>query len=208
MTPLAGHLGIDVDMHLILNRQLDQLLTRILPHLDQGRMIRATGADGLRGIDGVLDPSTRQMGWKTAAAVRASFAFLLFLLVGRSICWRVGWVGRAVLLLFRLFFLGFRRGIAGAFLLGQLFSCFRRRLGNPRLQFLGIDLFRTRTKKAPLVNGHGVLQVASNAFQLLDLSLKGLFFGLQRLRLGLQRLDLLAQSPVLLRQPFLSGRTH
>ena len=37
MTPLAGHLGIHVDMHLILNRQLDQFLTRILPHLDRNR---------------------------------------------------------------------------------------------------------------------------------------------------------------------------
>src|SRR5208283_5366214 len=69
MTPLAGHLGIHVDMHLILNWELDQLLTRILPHLDQGRMIRATGAEGLRGIDRVLNASTRQMCWKTAAAV-------------------------------------------------------------------------------------------------------------------------------------------
>jgi hypothetical protein len=34
-------------VHLILNRQLDQLLTRILPHLDQGRMIGATRTDGL-----------------------------------------------------------------------------------------------------------------------------------------------------------------
>src|ERR1035441_2885794 len=77
MTALAGHLGIHVNVHLILNRQLDQLLTRILPHLDQGRMIRATRTEGLRGIDGVLDSSARQMRWKTATAVRASFAFLL-----------------------------------------------------------------------------------------------------------------------------------
>jgi hypothetical protein len=34
MAPLAGHLGIHVDLHLILNRQLGQFLTRILPHLD------------------------------------------------------------------------------------------------------------------------------------------------------------------------------
>ena len=109
---------------------------------------------------------------------------------------------------FRLFFLGFRRGIPRAFLLSQLFPCFRGGFGNPGLQFLGIDLLRTRTKEAPLVNGHRVLQVAANVFQLLDLSLKGLLFGLPRLRLGLPRLDLLAQAPVLLRQPFLWGRAH
>src|SRR5208283_2090747 len=140
----------------------DQLLTRILPHLDQGRMIRATGAEGLRGIDRVLNASTRQMCWKSATAVWASFAFLL--LVRRLV--RRG-------LFFRLFFLGFRRGIPRAFLLGQLFLRLRGGFGNPGLQFLGIDLFGTSTKEPPLVNGHRVLQVASNAFQLLDLSLKG-----------------------------------
>jgi len=31
-------------------------------------MIRATRTEGLRGIDGVLDPSTRQMRWKTSKA--------------------------------------------------------------------------------------------------------------------------------------------
>jgi hypothetical protein len=160
-------------------------------------MIRATRTDGLRGIDGVFDPSTRQMRWKTATAVRASFAFLLLIrgLVRRGFC-------------FRLFFLGFRRGIPRAFLLGQLFPRLRGRFGNPGLQFLGIDLFGTRTKEAPLVNGHRVLQVAANDFQLLDLSLKGLLFGLPGLRLGLPRLEFLAQSPILLRQPFLSGRAH
>ena len=193
MTSLAGQLGIHVDVHLILNRQLDQLLTRILPHLDQGRMIGATRTEGLRGINGVFDPSTRQMRWKTATAVRASFAFLL--LVSGLVC-------RGFF--FRLFFLGFRRGIPRAFLLGQLFPRLRGGFGNPGLQLLGIDLFRTRTKEAPFVNGHRVLQVASNRFQLLDLSLKGLLFGLPGLRLGLQRLELLAQSLVLLRQPLRS----
>ena len=53
MTPLAGHLGIHVDVHLILNRQFDQFLTRVLPHLGQGRMIRAARTEGLRGIDEV-----------------------------------------------------------------------------------------------------------------------------------------------------------
>src|SRR5579863_5819296 len=102
-------------------------------------MIRATRTDGLGWVDGVLDAPTRQMRRKTSTAVWASFAFLLFLLVGR---WD-GWIGRTVGLLFGLFFLGFRRGISRAFLLGQLFPSFRRRLGNPRLQLLGIDLFGT-----------------------------------------------------------------
>jgi hypothetical protein len=150
-------------------------------------MIRATRTDGLRGIEGVLDPSTRQMRWKTSTAMGASFAFLLFLLVGRLICW---WVR----LLFRLFFLGFRRGISGAFLLGQLFPGFRRRLGNPCLQFLGINLLGSRTKEAPLVNGHRVFQVAPNDFKLLELGSQGLVF--------------LAQPPVFRRQPFRSGRAH
>ena len=130
-------------------------------------MIRATRTDGLRGIDGVLDSSARQMRWKTATAVRASFAFLLLIR---------GLVRRGFF--FGLFFLGFRRGIPRAFLLGQFFPRLRRRLGNPRLQFLGIDLLRTRTKEAPLINGYRVLQVASNIFKVLNLSL-------QRLRLGL-----------------------
>jgi hypothetical protein len=160
-------------------------------------MIGATRTEGLRGIDGVLDSSPRQMRWKTAPAVRASFAFLLR--VSGLVCRGFS---------FRLFFLGLRRGIPRAFLLGQLFSRLRGGFGNPGLQFLGIDLFGTRTKEAPPVNGHRVLQVTSNGFQLLDLSLKGLLFGLPGLGLGLQRLDLLAQSPVLLRQPFLWGRTH
>src|SRR5271165_2687718 len=167
-------------------------------------MIRTTRAESLRGIDGVFDPSARQMRWKSAPAVRASLAFLLLVR---------GLVRRGFF--FRLFFLGFGRGIPRAFLLGQLFPRLRGGFGNPRLQFPGIDLFGTRTKEAPLVNGDRVLQVASNAFQLLDLSLQRLrlglpplFFGLPGLRLGLQRLDLLAQSPVLLGQPFLSGRTH
>ena len=34
MTPLTRHLGIHVDVHFILHRQLDQFLTGILPHLD------------------------------------------------------------------------------------------------------------------------------------------------------------------------------
>jgi hypothetical protein len=59
MTALAGHLGIDVDMHLILNRQFDQFLTDVFPDLDQGRMIRAARANGLGGIDGMFDPATR-----------------------------------------------------------------------------------------------------------------------------------------------------
>src|ERR1035441_8838858 len=122
-------------------------------------MIRATRAAGLRKIDGVLDPSARQMRWKSSTTVRPGFAFLL----------RVsGLVRRGFL--FRLFFLGFGRRISRAFLLGQLFARLRGGFGNPGLQFLGIDLFRTRTKEAPPVNGHRVLQVASNAFQLLDLS--------------------------------------
>jgi hypothetical protein len=142
-------------------------------------MIRATRTEGLRGIDGVRDPTTRQMRWKAAATVRPGFAFLP--LVG-------GLVRRGFL--FRLFFLGFWRGIPRAFLLGQLFPRLRGCLGNPRLQFLGIDLLRTRTKEAPLVNGHRVLQVASNDFKLLDLSLQRLRLGLQRLFFGLQRLRL------------------
>jgi len=138
----------------------------------------------------VLNSSTRQVGWKPVATVRPGFAFLLRVrgLVRRGLC-------------FRLFFLSFRRGISGAFLLGQLFPRFRRRLSNPRLQFLGINPFGSRTKEASFVNGHGVLQIAPNTFELLDLSL-------QRLLVGLQRLDLLAQAPVLLRQPFLWGRAH
>ena len=84
-------------------------------------MIRATRAAGLRGIDQVLNPSARQMRWKSSPAVRASFAFLLVGRVGRSIGWQVGFVGQRVRLRFRLFFLGFRRGIPRAFLLGQLF---------------------------------------------------------------------------------------
>src|SRR6478736_9965565 len=99
------------------------------------------------------------MRWKTSTAVRASFAFLLILLVGRSIS---GWGGRRVRLLFGLFFLGFRRGISRAFLLGQLFPGFRRRLSNPPLQLLGINLLGSRTKEASLVNGHRVLKVAPN----------------------------------------------
>src|SRR5271165_7418960 len=160
-------------------------------------MIRTTRAESLRGIDGVFDPSARQMRWKSAPAVRASLAFLLLVR---------GLVRRGFF--FRLFFLGFGRGIPRAFLLGQLFPRLRSGFGNPGLQFLGIDLFRTRTKEAPLLNGHRMLQVTSNGFKLLNLSLKGLLFGLPGLRLGLQRLDLLAQAPVLLRQPFLWGRTH
>ena len=129
--------------------------------------------------------------------MRACFAFLLLVR---------GLVRRGFF--FRLFFLGFRRGIPGAFLFGQLFPRFRGGFGNPGFQFLGIDLFGTRTKEAPLVHGHRVLQVTAQGFKLLDLSLKGLLFGLPGLRLGLQRLELLAQSPILLRQPFLAGRTH
>src|SRR5208283_308862 len=120
------------------------------------------------------DPPTRQMRGKTAAAVRASFAFLLVLPVGRFIRRRVRWVGGRVRLFFRLFFLGFGRGIPRAFLLGQLFPRLRRGFGNPGLQFLGINLLRTRTKEAPLVNGYRVLQAAANGLKLLDLSLKGL----------------------------------
>src|ERR1035441_5149711 len=54
------------------------------------------------------------MRWKTGTAVRASFAFLL--LVSRLV--RRGFF-------FGLFFLGFRRGIPGAFLLDQLFPRLR-----------------------------------------------------------------------------------
>ncbi len=151
------------------------------------------------------------MRGKTTTAVRSGLAFLLVLLAGRP-----------VRRFFRFFLLGFRRGISRAFLPGQLCPRLRGGLGNPRLQFPGVDLFRTRTKEAPFVNGHRVLQVASNAFQLLNLSLEGLLFGLPGLGLGLQDLclrlkgiplasqglDLLAQAPVLRRQPFLGGRTH
>jgi hypothetical protein len=175
-------------------------------------MVRATRTADFGGIDRVLDPSPWQMRWKTSAAVRASFAFALFLRVGRGSCWWGGWVGRTLGLVFGLFFLGFGWGIPGALLTGQLFPRLGGGLGNPRLQFLGIDLLGTRTKEAPFVNGHRVLQVASNIFQLLNLrfqglllsfqslplSLKSLFFGLPGLPLGLPRLELLAQAPVLL----------
>jgi hypothetical protein len=54
-------------------------------------MIRAARAVGLRGIHRVLDPPTGQMRWKSAAAVRASFALVLLPRVGRRIRrWR-GW---------------------------------------------------------------------------------------------------------------------
>src|SRR5271167_4963783 len=110
-------------------------------------MIGTTRAEGLCGLDGVLNSSTRQVGWKPVATVRPGFAFLLLVrrLVGRGFS-------------FRLFFLSFRRGISGAFLLGQLLPRLCGCFCNPGLQFLGIDLFGTRTKEAALVNGYRVLQ--------------------------------------------------
>ncbi len=182
----------------------------------------------------MLDSSTRQMRGKTSATVRASFALLGFLPIRG---W-VGWVGRGVCrsLLFGLFFLGFGRRISGAFLLGQLFPGFGCRLGNPRLQFFGINLLGSRTKEASLVNGDRVLQVATNDFKLLELDSQRLVLRLplavlkaQRLVLRLpltvlkvqrlvfrlplavlkaQRLVLLAQPPDFLRQPFLWGLAH
>src|SRR6266542_683598 len=155
------------------------------------------------------------MRWKTSTAVRASLAFLFLLRVARFISGWVGWVGRRVHLLFRLFFLGLRRGISRTFFLGQLFPGFRRRLGNPCLQFLGINLFGSRTKEASLVDGRRVLQVAPNDFKLLKLASQGIGLGLQGLGLGLedlasklQRLVLLAQSPVFLRQLVLGAHRH
>src|SRR6266542_3097954 len=151
------------------------------------------------------------MRWKTSTTVRASLAFLFFLRVARFISgwvgW-VGWVGRRVHLLFRLFFLGLRRRISRTFFFGQLFTSFRCCLGNPRLQFLGINLFGSRTKEASLVNGHRVLQVAPNDFKLLKLASQGLGLGLEDSASKLQRLVLLAQSPVFLRQLVLGAHWH
>src|SRR6266487_4413678 len=148
------------------------------------------------------------MRWKTSTPVRASLAFLFFLRVARFISGWVGWVGRRVHLLIRLFFLGLRRRISRTFFFGQLFTSFRCCLGNPRLQFLGINLFGSRTKEASLVNGRRVLQVAPNDFKLLKLASQGLGLGLEDSASKLQRLVLLAQSPVFLRQPVLGAHRH
>ncbi len=155
-------------------------------------MIRATGAHGLGGVDRVFNPAARQMRGKTTTTVRSGLAFLLVLLVGRPVRW-----------FFRFFLLGFRRGISRAFLPGQLSPRLRGRASSS----LG-SIFSNENQEAPFVNGHRVLQVASNAFQLLNLSLKGLLFGLPGLGLGLQRFVRFSQPPVFLRQPFLGGRAH
>jgi hypothetical protein len=153
------------------------------------------------------------MRWKSAAAVRASFALVLLPRVGRRIRrWR-GWASRRLGLLLGLLFLGFGWGISRAFVSGQLFPRLRGRLGNPRLQFLGGDLLGTRTKEAPLVNGYRVLQVAPNMFQLRNLSFQGFLLRPKRFHLGQKRflvrrprlplglpgLEFLAQAPILRR---------
>jgi hypothetical protein len=59
---------------------------------------------------------------------------------------------------FGLFLFGFGRRISRPFFLSQLFPGFSRRLGDPRLQFLGINLLGARTEKAPPVHGDGVFK--------------------------------------------------
>ncbi len=166
MAALAGHLRIDMHLYFILNGQLDQLFTRVLAHADQRGMIRAARTNRLGWLDRMLNASTRQMRRESPSTVGTSLALVVLVL---------GWAGGlAVRALFRLLFFGFRREIPGPFLFGHLLSSFLGRLTNPRLQFLSIDFFRTRTKEVPLVNPDHVLEVAPDLLQFLHPALQGL----------------------------------
>ncbi len=90
-----------------------------------------------------------------------------------------------------VFLLGFLAGISWRSSRASCSCVLRGGLGNLRASSSLGSIFPERElKEAPFVNGHRVLQVASNAFQLLDLSLEGLLFGLPGLGLGLQDLCL------------------
>ena len=167
VTARAGHLGVNVLMYLVLNRQLVERLADILSDLLEMGMPRTVGTGGVLRIDRMFDPPPGKVRRQGSSAVWASLAFGAFQLGASPRLFGSGF-GLLGLLLLRV-----GRGLVRAFALPDLLMRLTGVLGDACLQFRRADLLGARAEDAAREERDPVFEIPAHRLRVPQPSFQG-----------------------------------